>query len=165
MRCSTLAVAALLMPSVAFAQVPANQAIPSNQPIISDWARQQPALAQHAMVATQDAMATRIGVDILKRGGNAVDAAVAVGFALAVTLPRAGNIGGGGFMLVYLKDKNKTIAIDYRETAPASATKDMFLDAKGDADPKKSRDSGLAVGVPGTVAGMALALENSSWRN
>ena len=148
-----------LTPQLASAQVPANQAIPANQPIISDWARLQPALAPQAMVATQEAMATRIGVDILKRGGNAVDAAVAVGFALAVTLPRAGNIGGGGFMLVHLKNQNRTIAIDYRETAPASASKDMFLDAKGDADPKKSRDTGLAVGVPGTVMGLAHAHE------
>lgn len=160
MRSALLALAVLsFTPSISMAQVPAHQAIPANQPIISDWARQQPALAPHAMVATQDATATRIGVDILKRGGNAVDAAVAVGYALAVTLPRAGNVGGGGFMLVHLKSQNKTIAIDYRETAPASATKDMFLDAKGDADPKKSRDSGLAVGVPGTVAGLTLALE------
>lgn len=158
MRHSLIA-AALLCPTLAFGQVPASQAIPANQPIISDWARQQPVLAPHAMVASQEAMATRIGVDILKRGGNAVDAAVAVGFALAVTLPRAGNIGGGGFMLVYSKKENKTIAIDYREVAPASATKTMFLDAKGDADPKKSRDSGLAVGVPGTVAGLAFAHE------
>ncbi len=159
MRIAAILSAALLCPSLAIAQVPASQAIPANQPIISDWARQQPVLAPHAMVASQEALATRIGVDILKRGGNAVDAAVAVGFALAVTLPRAGNIGGGGFMLVYSKKENKTIAIDYREVAPASATKTMFLDAKGDADPKKSRDSGLAVGVPGTVAGLALAHE------
>ena len=154
-----LLAAATLVPQIALAQITANQAIPANQPIISDWARLQPTLAPNAMVATQEAHATRIGVDILKRGGNAVDAAVAVGFALAVTLPRAGNIGGGGFMLVYLKDQKKTIAIDYREVAPASATKDMFLDAKGDADPKKSRDSGLAIGVPGTVMGLAHAHE------
>jgi gamma-glutamyltranspeptidase / glutathione hydrolase len=157
MRIAAILTAALLFPSLAIAQVPASQAIPANQPIISDWARQQAVFARHAMVASQEALATRIGVDILKRGGNAVDAAVAVGFALAVTLPRAGNIGGGGFMLVYSKKDNKSIAIDYREVAPASATKTMFLDAKGDADPKKSRDSGLAVGVPGTVAGLAFA--------
>lgn len=159
MRIAAILTAALLFPSLAIAQVPASQAIPANQPIISDWARQQAVFARHAMVASQEALATRIGVDILKRGGNAVDAAVAVGFALAVTLPRAGNIGGGGFMLVYSKKDNKSIAIDYREVAPASATKTMFLDAKGDADPKKSRDSGLAVGVPGTVAGLAFAHE------
>ena len=103
--------------------------------------------------------ATRVGVEILKAGGNAVDAAVAVGFALAVTHPQAGNIGGGGFMLVHLGARNETIAIDYRETAPAAMTRDVFLDDKGEADPKKSRDSALGVGVPGTVAGLALAHE------
>lgn len=128
-------------------------------PIISDAARVQPVLARHGMVASQEAHATQVGVDILRRGGNAVDAAVAVGFALAVTHPRAGNIGGGGFMLVHLAGRNETIAIDYRETAPAAATREMFLDAQGEADPRKSRDSGLAVGVPGTVAGLALAHE------
>jgi gamma-glutamyltranspeptidase/glutathione hydrolase len=82
---------------------------------------------------------------------------VAVGFALAVTLPRAGNLGGGGFMLIHLADGNRTTAIDYRETAPALTTKDVFIDANGEADPFKSRFSGLAIGVPGTVAGMELA--------
>lgn len=132
---------------------------PAVAPIISESARVHPVRARHGMVASQEARATRIGVDILRQGGNAVDAAVAVGFALAVTLPRAGNLGGGGFMLVHLAGRNETIALDYRETAPAAATSDMFLDEKGEADPKKSRDSGLSVGVPGTVAGLALALE------
>jgi gamma-glutamyltranspeptidase/glutathione hydrolase len=117
-----------------------------------------PVLARNGMVVAQEARAARIGVDILRRGGNAVDAAVAVGFALAVTYPRAGNIGGGGFMLIHLAG-GKDTAIDYRETAPAAATPTMFLDAAGNPDPKKSRDSGLAVGVPGTVAGLALAAE------
>jgi gamma-glutamyltranspeptidase / glutathione hydrolase len=126
-------------------------------PIIADAARIHPVLASHGMVASQEARATRVGIEILKAGGNAVDAAVAVGFALAVTLPRAGNIGGGGFMLVHLAGRNETLAIDYRETAPAATTRDVFLDQAGEADPKKSRDSGLAVGVPGTVAGFALA--------
>ena len=96
------------------------------------------------------------------RGGNAVDAAVAVGFALAVTYPRAGNIGGGGFMVIHLAKRRHAIcAIDYRETAPAAATPTMFLDAKGNPDPAKvARFSGLAVGVPGTVAGLALADQN-----
>jgi len=84
---------------------------------------------------------------------------VAVGFALAVTHPQAGNIGGGGFMLVHLASRNETVAIDYRETAPAAMTRDVFLDQKGEADPRKSRDSALGVGVPGTVAGLALAHE------
>jgi gamma-glutamyltranspeptidase/glutathione hydrolase len=115
-------------------------------------------VAHHGMVVTQEARASRIGLDILKRGGNAVDAAVAVGFALAVTYPRAGNIGGGGFMLIHLARANRQVAIDYRETAPAATTPDVFLNASGEADPRKSRETGLAVGVPGTVAGLALAL-------
>jgi gamma-glutamyltranspeptidase/glutathione hydrolase len=114
-------------------------------------------LAQHGMVVAQDSRAARIGVEILDRGGNAVDAAVAVGFAMAVTYPRAGNLGGGGFMAIHLANGNRDTTIDYRETAPAAATQDMFLDAQGNPDPKKSRDTGLAVGVPGTVAGLALA--------
>jgi gamma-glutamyltranspeptidase/glutathione hydrolase len=117
----------------------------------------QAILAHNGMVVAQESRAARIGVEILDRGGNAVDAAVAVGFALAVTYPRAGNIGGGGFMVIHLAKDNRDVAIDYRETAPAAATATMFLDAKGNPDPKKSRDSGLAVGVPGTVAGLALA--------
>jgi gamma-glutamyltranspeptidase / glutathione hydrolase len=118
-----------------------------------------PVLARHGMVASQEARASRIGVEILQQGGNAVDAAVAVGFALAVTHPQAGNIGGGGFMVIHLADRNEDVAIDYRETAPAATTRDVFLDEKGEADPRKSRDSGLGIGVPGTVAGLALALE------
>ncbi len=117
----------------------------------------QSAVATHGMVVSQEARATEIGVDILKRGGNAVDAAVAVGFALAVTLPRAGNLGGGGFMVVHLAGQDRPVTIDYRETAPEATAQDVFLDENGNADPKKSRSSGLAVGVPGTVAGLALA--------
>jgi gamma-glutamyltranspeptidase / glutathione hydrolase len=119
----------------------------------------QVATAQHGMVASQEQRATGIGLDVLERGGNAVDAAVAVGFALAVSLPKAGNIGGGGFMLVHLAGRNETVAIDYREVAPAATRSDVFLTPDGQADPRKSRDSGLGVGVPGTVAGLALALE------
>jgi gamma-glutamyltranspeptidase/glutathione hydrolase len=116
----------------------------------------QSAVGYNGMVVTQDAPATRIGVDILQKGGNAVDAAVAVGFALAASYPRAGNIGGGGFMVIHLAG-GKDTAIDYRETAPAAINAESFLDAKGNADPQKSRDSALAIGVPGTVAGLALA--------
>jgi gamma-glutamyltranspeptidase / glutathione hydrolase len=128
-------------------------------PILSAQARFLPVLAQGGMVSSQERRASEIGVDVLRRGGNAVDAAVATGFALAVTLPRAGNLGGGGFMLVHLARTGETIALDYRETAPAAATRGMFLDANGKADPVKSRESGLSVGVPGTVRGLALALE------
>src|SRR5262249_48298954 len=78
-------------------------------------------------------------------------------FALAVTYPRAGNIGGGGYMVIHLAERNQQTAIDYRETAPAAITRESFLDDKGEADPRKSRDSALAIGVPGTVAGLALA--------
>jgi gamma-glutamyltranspeptidase/glutathione hydrolase len=115
--------------------------------------------ADHGMVVAQEARAARAGLDVLKAGGNAVDAAVATGFALAVTYPRAGNIGGGGFLLIHLAASHEDIAIDYREAAPAAATPGMFLDDKGEADPRKSRDSALSIGVPGTVAGLALALE------
>ena len=113
-------------------------------------------VARHGMVVAQEARAARIGAEILERGGNAVDAAVATGFALAVTYPRAGNIGGGGYMVIHLAQGADT-TIDYRETAPAAITRETFLDDKGEADPAKSRDSALAVGVPGTVAGLALA--------
>ena len=117
----------------------------------------QEALGRHGMVVAQESRAARIGVDVLKRGGNAVDAAVAVGFALAVTYPVAGNLGGGGFTVIHLANGNRDTTIDYRETAPAATSKTMFLDADGKPDPAKSRHSGLAIGVPGTVAGLALA--------
>jgi gamma-glutamyltranspeptidase/glutathione hydrolase len=116
-----------------------------------------PILGHSGMVVAPESRAARIGVDVLERGGSAVDAAVAIGFALAVTYPSAGNLGGGGFMVIHLANGNRDTSVDYRETAPAAATPTMFLDAAGNADPKKSRDSGLAVGVPGTVAGLAMA--------
>lgn len=127
--------------------------------ILSDRDLFHPVVGRHGMVATQQADATRIGVDILKRGGNAVDAAVAVGFALAVSLPRAGNLGGGGFMLIHLAEKGETVALDYREKAPLRADRQMFLDPAGDVDETRARFSHLSVAVPGTVAGLALALE------
>ena len=118
-----------------------------------------PVYGTSGMVASQEAVATAVGLDVLKNGGNAVDAAVSVAFALAVTLPRAGNLGGGGFMMVHDAESGETVAIDYRERSGEAAFRDMYLDEQGEADPQKSRFSGLAVGVPGTVAGMALALE------
>ena len=130
-----------------------------DSPIYSLKDRFQPETAQNGMVASQEAVASRVGVDILKKGGNAVDAAIATGFALAVTLPRAGNLGGGGFMMFHLADSGDTKALDYREMAPAAAFKDMFLGEDGEPDNQKSRFSGLAVGVPGTVAGFAEAFE------
>jgi gamma-glutamyltranspeptidase / glutathione hydrolase len=118
--------------------------------------RAQSATAHDGMVVAQEPLAARVGVDILKKGGNAVDAAVAIGFAMAVTYPRAGNIGGGGFMVIH-RANGDNVAIDYRETAPHAITATSFLDAQGNADPQKSRNSALAIGVPGTVAGLALA--------
>ncbi len=118
-----------------------------------------PVIATNGMVASQEELATQAGLEVLKEGGNAIDAAVTIGFTLAVTLPRAGNLGGGGFMLVHLADSQETIAIDYREKAPLAATRDMFLDQNDEVDIKKSRLSHLAVGVPGTVAGMTMVLE------
>ena len=115
--------------------------------------------AEHGMVVAQEKISARIGADILKQGGNAVDAAVATGFAMAVTYPRAGNIGGGGFMVIHLRERGEDIAIDYRETAPGATTPEIFLGPDGKPDNAKSRDSALSIGVPGTVAGLALALE------
>jgi gamma-glutamyltranspeptidase/glutathione hydrolase len=126
----------------------------------------QPVHAAHGMVATAESRATDIGVAILKKGGNAVDAAVAVGMALAVTYPVAGNLGGGGFMLVRMAT-GETVAIDYREVAPRLATRGMYLDAKGNAIPEASLVGSRAAGVPGTVAGFALAQQKYgklSWR-
>ena len=116
-------------------------------------------VAEHGMVVAQEKIAARIGADVLRRGGNAVDAAVATGFAMAVTYPRAGNIGGGGFMVIHSRDRNEDVAIDYRETAPAATTSDIFLGTDGKPDIAKSRDSALGIGVPGTVAGLAVALD------
>jgi gamma-glutamyltranspeptidase / glutathione hydrolase len=117
------------------------------------------AAAEHGMVVAQEKIAARIGADVLRRGGNAVDAAVATGFAMAVTYPRAGNIGGGGFMIIHSAERHADVAIDYRETAPAAMTRDIFLGTDGKPDIAKSRDSALGIGVPGTVAGLTLALE------
>src|SRR5215831_11588825 len=116
----------------------------------------QATASRNGMVVAQETRAARVGAEVLEKGGNAVDAAVATGFALAVTYPRAGNIGGGGYMVIHRAD-GSDIAIDYREIAPAATTRDIFLDEKGEADPQKSRDSALGIGVPGTVAGLAFA--------
>src|SRR6202140_5563574 len=115
--------------------------------------------AQHGMVVAQEKTAARLGADVLRLGGNAVDAEVATGFAIAVTYPRAGNIGGGGFMIIHSAERHADVAIDYRETAPAAMTRDIFLGTDGKPDIAKSRDSALGIGVPGTVAGLTLALE------
>ena len=119
-------------------------------------ASEQPVRTKHAMVVSVHHLATDAGVEILKGGGNAVDAAVATGFALAVVYPYAGNIGGGGFMLIHL-DNSKSTFIDYRERAPLAAAANMYLDAKGNVIPDASITGYKAVGVPGSVAGMVYA--------
>ncbi|MDO4236534.1 gamma-glutamyltransferase [Pseudomonas sp.] len=120
-------------------------------------ASQAPVAGENGMVVTAQHLATQVGVDVLKAGGNAVDAAVAVGYALAVVYPAAGNLGGGGFMTVQLADGRKTF-LDFREKAPLAATADMYLDKDGNVIEGLSAKGHLAVGVPGTVSGMELAL-------
>lgn len=119
----------------------------------------QPVTAKNGMVVSTSSYASKVGVEILKKGGNAVDAAVAVGFALAVTYPSAGNLGGGGFMMIHLSD-GKNIAIDYREKAPLSAHRDMYLNEAGEFVPELSQQGTTSAGVPGSVAGLIYALEN-----
>ena len=127
---------------------------------IAPVAAREPVRGRHGMVASTNELASRVGVDILKRGGNAVDAAIAVAFALAVTHPAAGNLGGGGFMMIRLKD-GRTTAIDYREMAPAAAHRDVYLDKNGNLIEGEggSLIGYRAAGVPGTVRGMELALK------
>ena len=115
-----------------------------------------PVAAENGMVVTAQHLATQVGVDVLKKGGNAVDAAVAVGYALAVVYPAAGNLGGGGFMTVQLADGRKTF-LDFREKAPLAATANMYLDADGNVVKGASTNGYLAVGIPGSVAGMEAA--------
>jgi len=121
-------------------------------------ASREPARARHGMVASTSEIASRVGVEIMQRGGNAIDAAVAVGLALAVTWPSAGNLGGGGFMMIR-RANGDTEIIDYRERAPLAASREMYLDKKGDVIKDASTVGYRAVGVPGTVAGLSLALQ------
>ncbi len=144
----------------AAAQVAAAAAVPARRPAAfpAEWqfAAGEPATtAAHGMIASNSALASEAGVETLRRGGNAVDAAVATGFALAVTYPVAGNIGGGGFMVIHFAN-GRAAALDFRETAPAAATRTMYLDAAGEPT-DKSRVGHLAVGVPGSVAGLTAA--------
>lgn len=132
----------------------------ANTPRLNTTDRFVPVIGRNGMVTSREKMASQVGADILKAGGNAVDAGVAVGFALAVTYPQAGNIGGGGFMVIHLAEENKSIAIDYREMAPSRAHRDMYLNEDGSVDNDRSKYGALAAGVPGTVAGMVHALEN-----
>jgi gamma-glutamyltranspeptidase/glutathione hydrolase len=126
-------------------------------PLAAQAASQAPVAAENGMVVSAQHLASRVGVDVLKNGGNAVDAAVAVGYALAVVYPAAGNLGGGGFMTIQLADGRKTF-IDFREKAPLAATADMYLDAAGNVIQGASTRGHSAVAVPGTVAGLELAL-------
>src|SRR5713226_1939055 len=121
------------------------------------WPRQA-VRASHGMVVTDEELGSQAGVEILKRGGNAVDAAVATAFVLAVVEPAAGNIGGGGFMLIRLAD-GKTTFLDYRETAPGKATRDMYIGKDGKLDEEASVIGYRSVAVPGTIAGLELALK------
>lgn len=154
--------------TVALALPLSTELLANTQPTMTQIAAQRydsskdifhPVYAKHGMVASEQELATQIGVDILKQGGNAVDAAVAVGFALAVVLPNAGNIGGGGFMVLHDAKSGENFTVDFREMAPIKATRDMYLDDKGNVVDGKSLYTHFAVGVPGTVAGMEYALK------
>jgi gamma-glutamyltranspeptidase/glutathione hydrolase len=153
------ALTAVVVLGCAFAPVTSAQESRRTEYVPAAANQQRPVVAANGMVVAQERRAAEIGRDILALGGNAVDAAVATGFAMAVTYPRAGNVGGGGFMVIHSAERNEAITIDYRETAPAAATRDMFLGPDGKPDPAKSRSSVLGTGVPGTVAGLALAHE------
>ena len=131
----------------------------TKEPVLTYDARIFPVMAENGMVSAQDRIAAEVGRDILERGGNAIDAAVATGFALAVTHPQAGNIGGGGFMMIKLAGQDEVIALDFREMAPAAASTNMYLDANGDVDFTRSQFSHLSSGVPGTVMGLLDALD------
>ncbi len=132
--------------------------------LATDARSQQSAQGRYGMVVSADSTASAAGLEILQRGGNAIDAAVAVGFTLAVTYPEAGNLGGGGFMVIRFADGRSTM-IDFRETAPSLAVRDMFLDAHGDVDAQKTTIGPLAAGVPGTVAGLLLASKKYGLRS
>jgi gamma-glutamyltranspeptidase/glutathione hydrolase len=147
-------IAAILSLALLFALT----ATPSHAPTRTHAAASQSARGKNGMVASVSEIASRVGVEVLKRGGNAIDAAVAVGLALAVVWPSAGNLGGGGFMVIRLAD-GKTTAIDYREMGPAAARRNTYLDANGEYIKGSSTFGHMAAGVPGAVAGMAYALE------
>ncbi|MDN6318185.1 MAG: gamma-glutamyltransferase [Marinobacter sp.] len=134
-------------------------ATPALSQAILEGERFHPTSASQSMVATSHTLATKVALNVLKDGGNAIDAAVTAGFALAVTQPRSGNIGGGGFMLVSKGDGSAPEAIDYREKAPSGATETMYQNESGEVVQNRSRFTHLAAGVPGTVAGLAMALE------
>lgn len=149
----------LITVAILFSGLAASTVLRTPLNVSSYAASREPVRARHGIVASTNEVAAKVGVDIMKRGGNAVDAAIAVAFALAVTHPAAGNLGGGGFMMIRLKDGRLT-AIDYREMAPAAATRNIYLDKNGKVIEGEggSIEGYRAAGVPGTVRGMELAL-------
>lgn len=157
-RVTARALAALLVTLWALTPL-AQESVDEQPPIIDYRERFVPVVGENAMVVGPERLASEIGLRILREGGNAVDAAVATGFALAVTYPRAGNLGGGGFMLIHLADGQRQTLIDYREVAPGAAGPDLFLDDSGKRDRQREFFSHAASGVPGTVDGLLLALE------
>lgn len=152
----------LLLASAALLQALPGKALDPAEPVpIIDYKeRFLPLAARHGMVAGPERLAAEVGTRIMRQGGNAIDAAVATGFALGVTYPRAGNLGGGGFMLIHLADGQRQTLVDYRESAPAAASRGMFLNAEGEVDRVKEFFSHQSAGVPGSVAGLLYALEN-----
>lgn len=161
---SCIALAALTACSSATPPAPAIQpAPPATQAAAAAYDHNMdvfhPVIARNGMVASEQELASQIGLNVLKAGGNAVDAAVAMGFALAVALPNAGNLGGGGFMMIHDAKSGKDVALDFREVAPLAATRNMYLDDKGNVINGKSLYTHSAIGVPGTVAGMAHAAQ------
>jgi gamma-glutamyltranspeptidase/glutathione hydrolase len=158
---STLLLFAIATVACAPAAAPQMATSQSSLPAVLNWENETPVHAKHAMVVSVHHLAADAGLSILKQGGNAVDAAVATGFALAVVYPDAGNLGGGGFMTIHLAKKagaaEKNTFIDYRERAPEAATRDMYLDKQGNIIPGASTIGYRAIGVPGSVAGMAYA--------
>ncbi|HEV2799162.1 MAG TPA: gamma-glutamyltransferase [Pyrinomonadaceae bacterium] len=155
-----LRIAVLFLLAILFTCTPLSELRPiATRSSVAVAASRDPVRAPRGMVASTNKLASEVGVDILKRGGNAVDAAIAVAFALAVTYPAAGNLGGGGFMMIRLRD-GRTTAIDYREMAPQAATRDIYLDKQGNLikGEGSSTIGYRAAGVPGTVAGMEMAL-------
>ncbi len=150
MRKLLVALSALILPLAASAQL-------TDDAIIRYQNLHHPVLGSSGMVSAQNRLSAGVGAQVLADGGNAVDAAIATGFSLAVTLPRAGNLGGGGFMLIHDAKSGENVAVDYREMAPQGATRDMYLDENGDVDTQRARFSHLAAGVPGTVAGFYYA--------
>src|SRR6266849_2041932 len=153
--CTLAALSCLATPAAVLAQAASEFRAPTEPN--KDWPKSA-VRGAHAMVATDEQLGSEAGVEILKRGGNAVDAAVAVAFALAVVEPAAGNIGGGGFMLVRMADGRASF-LDYREVAPGKATRDMYIKPDGKLDEVASVIGYKSVAVPGTVAGLELALK------